>query len=133
MVDRRARGAWGGGRMMALLLAIASFGCEEPVFVDPSKKVIALTDEERAAFCDELAAIAGGYNVSQSLTCDGVVRQIKFVSDANRQECEYRYLNLVKSCWDLTVAQVMSCEREFYAQTCETVSLPSCEVLYECW
>jgi hypothetical protein len=119
--------------MMALLLALASLGCEERAYVDPLKKLIALTDDERAVFCDQLADIAGGYGVSQPLTCDGVTRQIQFVSDENRQECEYRYLNLVVPCWDLTVAEVMTCEREFYAQTCDTTSLPSCEVLDECW
>jgi hypothetical protein len=98
-----------------------------------STPVRSLTDEQRGAFCEELAAIEGGYSKPKQLDCDGGTSTVTFTIGATQAECKLVLGALPASCASLTVGAMRSCVTDTYAATCDTPDLPaSCDPFFTC-
>jgi hypothetical protein len=99
------------------------------------KTIVTLTEGERKGFCDDLAAIEGGYSHPRELTCDGVTNTITFSIGTDQMNCAKAFAALpATTCASLTVGQFESCVTDIYAETCDSfaTSPPSCAPVYAC-
>jgi hypothetical protein len=108
--------------------------------VATSRKLTSLSDSEVGSFCDQLAAIEGGYNHEKTLTCGddaGGSVTVTLMSDigANQTECKVQFKSqLPPACSNLTVGDITVCVTDIYAETCATSNddPASCHNLFTC-
>lgn len=99
-----------------------------------SKTIVVLSDGELGAYCDQLAAIEGGYSHPKDLNCEGGSSSVTFEIGNDQASCKTLLKSLPSSCANLTVGQVKACVTDTYGATCATSgnSLPSCDPFFSC-
>jgi hypothetical protein len=94
--------------------------------IDNARTISSLSDAEIGAFCDQLAAIEGGYSKTKSLSCSDdagvtISTDVTFNIGANQGECKTRFkTQLPAACGSLTVDTIKTCVADTYAQTCSS-------------
>jgi hypothetical protein len=85
--------------------------------LDRTRAISTLSSADRAAFCDELAAIEGGYSEQKTLNCGGgETRTISFTIGNDQMGCETRFESqLPAGCGSVTVGDLEGCVTALYA------------------
>jgi hypothetical protein len=93
-----------------------------------------LNDSQLGALCDQLAATAGGYGHTKTLTCDAATEMVSFQIGANQTQCKQLLKTVGASCAVLTVGELQGCVTDTYAVTCASPSPfpPSCDPFFSC-
>ena len=138
-----------GSVVIALLLSSFSMwgaGCGSSASstgdggVNDTRTVSSLSDAEVGAFCDQMAAIEGGYSKPKVLSCNDdagatITLTLTFDIGANQAECKTRFkTQLPPACASLTVGTIKTCVADTYAQTCSSPDTgpTSCDSFFAC-
>ena len=123
----------GAGGAALLAIAIAALGCGGGDTPQGARsglprvdRVVDLTSDQAAQFCDWLNEVQGGYH--QHADCDGQ----PVSTDVDQASCVQAIPDLAFACPNLTVAQVEDCTVAQGTDLCQYNSVSACAPLRAC-